>query len=168
MLRYDDPRDAPNIRPVRKLFVMVLLIALREGATRVMFRPGEHQVDMSCEVDGVWYEYVPPPRHVWHALVAEARRVCRLVRPDRAVGVGDRLRTWFGRASEPEAGWLTFRLRGRDYLFTVRLDAREPGAELRLELLGPPTPLQAAAEELSKLCTRIDEYGVELTEFPDL
>lgn len=126
MLRYDTPADAPDNRPVRKLLVMVLLMSIRDRASTIRFCLQADRIDTTYQIDGEWYELVPPPAHIWPDLVADVRSVARLIRPDRG--------GWFYqiRFDDPEAGWLTFRVVGQDQCYLVRLGADE----LRLERFG--------------------------------
>jgi hypothetical protein len=156
MLRYDTPADASASHPVRKLLVMVLFMGIRDRATAIRFRRGKELVWLTYEVDGTWYDMVPPPTHFWPDLLTEVRGAARLIRPDRG-GWWDRTRS-----DDPEAGWLTFRVAGQDQLYRVQLNADE----LWLDPFGEPVSSEAAVACLVELCP--PELGIDahLIEFP--
>jgi len=55
--------------PVVKLVNLVLLQALKDGATDVHFEPHEDKFRIRYRVDGVLYEMMPPPRHLARPVV---------------------------------------------------------------------------------------------------
>lgn len=146
MLRYDGPADAPTDRPIRRFLILVLLMAVRDKADQIRFRHTPDLLSLWYRVDGQWYELVPPPRHVCPDLLAEVRRISRLVAPEIGTGWRGWLRGRFARSEGLAAGWFTFRFRGRDLLYTVRLDPDPNRGEIVLDSVGPvPDPDVAAA-----------------------
>ncbi len=137
MLRYDTPIDDPSNRPVRRMLLLVLLMALRDRADRIEFRLAPGSFTLWYRVDGVWYEMVPPPHNIWPGLVTEVWNLARLVAPEGDTGWRWWFRRWASRRNKLAAGWLTVRLHGRDRLFTVRLNPDPARGELILEPVGP-------------------------------
>ena len=54
--------------PVRKLLNMVLLLAIRDGASDIHFEPFETEFRIRLKADGVLQEMVPPPKHLAFAI----------------------------------------------------------------------------------------------------
>lgn len=157
MLRYDTPTDAPNTRPVRKLLVLVLIMGIRDRAATTRFCLGAEAIDLAYEVDGVWYDLVPPPAHIWSDIRSEVRSVARLVRPDRG--------GWWNRTrpDDPETGWLTFRLNGHDHLYRVQLNA----SELILDRIGDSGDRLDASNLLAETSRWFWEFETIQIEFPN-
>lgn len=60
----DSLMELAESNPVKKLLNLVLLQAIRDGASDVHFEPFEDEYKMRYRIDGVLYEMVPPPRHI--------------------------------------------------------------------------------------------------------
>ena len=60
----DDVEALAESAPVRKLLNMVLLMAIRDGASDIHFEPFEHEFRIRLKADGVLQEMVPPPKHL--------------------------------------------------------------------------------------------------------
>jgi len=60
----DDVEALAESAPVRKLLNMVLLMAIRDGASDIHFEPFEHEFRIRLKSDGVLQEMVPPPKHL--------------------------------------------------------------------------------------------------------
>ena len=60
----DDVEALAESAPVRKLLNMVLLMAIRDGASDIHFEPFEHEFRIRIKSDGVLQEMVPPPKHL--------------------------------------------------------------------------------------------------------
>jgi hypothetical protein len=69
-----------SLRPDRKLLAMVLLLALKDGASVLGFEPCEPDsegpdVRMYYEVEGVSYDLVPPPRSCCEWLACDLKEI---------------------------------------------------------------------------------------------
>jgi type IV pilus assembly protein PilB len=64
--------------PVRKLLTMVLLIAIRDGASDIHFEPFETEFRIRLKADGVLQEMVPPPRHLAFAITTRIKVMANL------------------------------------------------------------------------------------------
>ena len=60
----DDIEALSESAPVRKLLNMVLLMAIRDGASDIHFEPFESEFKIRIKADGVLQEMVPPPKHL--------------------------------------------------------------------------------------------------------
>ncbi|HSV26955.1 MAG TPA: GspE/PulE family protein, partial [Sedimentisphaerales bacterium] len=63
---------------VKKLLNLVLLQAIRDGASDIHFEPFEKEYKMRYRIDGVLYEMVPPPKHVAVALSSRLKVMANL------------------------------------------------------------------------------------------
>ena len=152
MLCYDSPADFPKDRLMRRVLLTILLTGLREKADRVEFRYDPNWLSVWCRADDAWFEMIPPPRDCWASLIAEVRRLSRLVAPERG-GWQAWLSRLVARRSEPAAGWMTLRLRGRYVLYAVRLDPSPEYGLIVFELIGPtlePEVIAAVFDKLSR------------------
>jgi hypothetical protein len=61
--------------PLPKLWALVLLLAIRDGATRVWYDPALGDSQLGYETGGVEIALVPPPQHLQAPLVDEMRRL---------------------------------------------------------------------------------------------
>jgi type IV pilus assembly protein PilB len=64
--------------PVRKLLNMVLLMAIRDGASDIHFEPFEHEFKIRLKADGVLQEMVPPPKHLAFAITTRIKVMASL------------------------------------------------------------------------------------------
>jgi type IV pilus assembly protein PilB len=64
--------------PVRKLLTMVLLIAIRDGASDIHFEPFENEFRIRLKADGVLQEMVPPPKHLAFAITTRIKVMANL------------------------------------------------------------------------------------------
>jgi type IV pilus assembly protein PilB len=64
--------------PVRKLLTMVLLIAVRDGASDIHFEPFENEFRIRLKADGVLQEMVPPPKHLAFAITTRIKVMANL------------------------------------------------------------------------------------------
>ncbi len=64
--------------PVRKLLNMVLLLAIRDGASDIHFEPFETEFRIRLKADGVLQEMVPPPRHLAFAITTRIKVMANL------------------------------------------------------------------------------------------
>jgi type IV pilus assembly protein PilB len=80
----DGPIDLTSVEalaesaPVRKLLNMVLLLAIRDGASDIHFEPFEHEFRIRLKADGVLQEMVPPPRHLAFAITTRIKVMANL------------------------------------------------------------------------------------------
>src|SRR5688572_24684695 len=73
--RYD------TLPPAEKLLTLVFALVGKDKADQLVFDHSlvEPSVRMCCRVDGKLWEMVPPPVHVWPAIVRCLRRNSRLI-----------------------------------------------------------------------------------------
>ena len=64
--------------PVRKLLNMVLLLAIRDGASDIHFEPFETDFRIRLKADGVLQEMVPPPKHLDFAITTRIKVMANL------------------------------------------------------------------------------------------
>ena len=64
--------------PVRKLLNMVLLLAIRDGASDIHFEPFEQEFRIRIKADGVLFEMVPPPKHLAIAITTRIKVMANL------------------------------------------------------------------------------------------
>jgi type IV pilus assembly protein PilB len=64
--------------PVRKLLNMVMLMAIRDGASDIHFEPFEHDFQIRVKADGVLQEMVPPPKHLAFAITTRIKVMANL------------------------------------------------------------------------------------------
>ena len=80
----DGPIDLTSVEalaesaPVRKLLNMVLLMAIRDGASDIHFEPFEHEFRIRLKSDGVLQEMVPPPKHLAFAITTRIKVMANL------------------------------------------------------------------------------------------
>ncbi len=80
----DGPIDLTSVEaladsaPVRKLLNMVLLLAIRDHASDLHFEPFEDEFKIRIKADGVFYEMVPPPRHLAFAITTRIKVMANL------------------------------------------------------------------------------------------
>jgi type IV pilus assembly protein PilB len=71
-------KDLVESSPVKKLLNLVLLQAIRDGASDIHFEPFEDEFKMRYRIDGVLYEMVPPPRHIAVAIASRIKVMANL------------------------------------------------------------------------------------------
>jgi type IV pilus assembly protein PilB len=64
--------------PVRKLLNMVLLMAIKEGASDIHFEPFESEFRIRLKSEGVLQEMVPPPKHLAFAITTRIKVMANL------------------------------------------------------------------------------------------
>jgi len=64
--------------PVRKLLNMVLLLAIRDGASDIHFEPFETEFRIRLKADGLLQEMVPPPKHLAFAITTRIKVMANL------------------------------------------------------------------------------------------
>ena len=64
--------------PVRKLLNMVLLLAIRDGASDIHFEPFETEFRIRLKSEGVLQEMVPPPKHLAFAITTRIKVMANL------------------------------------------------------------------------------------------
>jgi type IV pilus assembly protein PilB len=80
----DGPTDLTSVEalaesaPVRKLLNMVLLLAIRDGASDIHFEPFETEFRIRLKADGVLQEMVPPPKHLAFAITTRIKVMANL------------------------------------------------------------------------------------------
>ena len=69
----DELKELSESNPVKKLLNLVLLQAIRDGASDVHFEPFEDEYKMRYRIDGVLYEMEAPPKHIASALSSRVK-----------------------------------------------------------------------------------------------
>ncbi|MFM7248788.1 MAG: GspE/PulE family protein [Planctomycetaceae bacterium] len=64
--------------PVRKLLNMVLLLAIRDGASDIHFEPFENEFRIRIKSEGMLQEMVPPPKHLSFAITTRIKVMANL------------------------------------------------------------------------------------------
>jgi hypothetical protein len=140
----------------RRFLHVIILNALRDGATQLEVRFGEDGGLLYYRLDGRDWELTPPPDEVYPKLKDAVRQAARLVQPERPeltvlAGVP-------GARYEPlEAGWLTYQLGGQWLDLAVRIDPREPYGFIRFDIDGGADFAEAAGEALAEYASLLTE-----------
>ncbi len=75
----DDSRDADQLRieandaPVVRFVNLILMQAVRDGASDIHFEPGERDVTVRLRVDGILQEVTPPSKNLYPAVVTRIK-----------------------------------------------------------------------------------------------
>jgi len=129
----DDLRAEPD---ARRFWVLAVLLALREKATRLEVRFGDGDAILYHRVDGRDWELAAVSEELFPEIKPALRGVCRLVAPERpdftvTAGLPD------ARVEPQEIGWLTFELDQRLVDLAVRIDPREPYGHVQIDIEYP-------------------------------
>ena len=62
-----------NDAPVVKFVNLLLMQAVRDGASDIHFEPGEHDVSVRLRVDGRLRDVTPPPKSLYHGIVTRIK-----------------------------------------------------------------------------------------------
>ncbi len=136
MLAYSSP-DALRAEPdARRFWVLAVLLALREKATRLEVRFGDGDAMLYHRVEGKDWELADVSEELFPELKPALRQVARLVAPERPgftvmAGLPD------GRVEPQEVGWLTFDLEQHLIDLPVRIDPREPYGFIEIQIEYP-------------------------------
>ncbi|MFM9023939.1 MAG: GspE/PulE family protein, partial [Planctomycetaceae bacterium] len=82
--------------PVRKLLNMVLLLAIRDGASDIHFEPFESEFRIRIKADGVLQEMVPPPKHLAFAITTRIKVMANLDSAERRLPQDGRIELTVG------------------------------------------------------------------------
>jgi general secretion pathway protein E len=77
-LRGDDLLQVAQQAPVTQLVNLILLEAVRRGASDIHFEPFEYALRVRFRIDGVLYEQTAPPKHMEEALVSRLKVMARM------------------------------------------------------------------------------------------
>ena len=69
----DQLRIIANDAPVVRFVNLLLMQAVRDGASDIHFEPGEYDVTVRIRVDGVLREVTPPPKHLYQPIVTRIK-----------------------------------------------------------------------------------------------
>jgi type IV pilus assembly protein PilB len=69
----DQLRLIANDAPVVRFVNLLLMQAVRDGASDIHFEPGEHDVAVRLRVDGRLRDVTPPPKSLYHAIVTRIK-----------------------------------------------------------------------------------------------
>ena len=118
----DELRAEPD---PRRFWILAVLLALREGATRLEVRFGDGTAMLYHRVAGRDWEISVVDEELFPKLKPALRAAARLVSPERP-GFTVTAGLPGVREERQEIGWLTFSLDQRLIDLSVRLDPREP------------------------------------------
>jgi len=140
----------------RRYLHVVILNALRDGATRLEVRFTEDGGLLYYRLDGRDWELAPPPDELFPLLKPAVREAARLVWPERPELTV--VASVPGARYEPlEAGWLTYQLGGQWLDLLVRIDPREPFGFIRFDIDGAADFSEAAGDALAQYAALISE-----------
>ena len=77
-VRADDLLQVTEKAPVTQLVNLILLEAVKRGASDIHFEPCESRLRVRYRVDGVLYETASPPKHLEDALVSRLKVMARM------------------------------------------------------------------------------------------
>jgi general secretion pathway protein E len=77
-VRTDDLLQVAEKAPVTQLVNLILLEAVKRGASDIHFEPFESRLRVRYRVDGVLYETASPPKHLEDALVSRLKVMARM------------------------------------------------------------------------------------------
>jgi len=89
----DDEAGASAVGPVVKLLELVLVQAVKDGASDIHFEPFEDVFKIRYRVDGSLYELVPPPKHLAPALTSRIKVMAGLKIAERRLPQDGRIST---------------------------------------------------------------------------
>jgi type IV pilus assembly protein PilB len=69
----DQLRLIANDAPVVRFVNLLLMQAVRDGASDIHFEPGEHNVSVRLRIDGRLRDVTPPPKSLYHAIVTRIK-----------------------------------------------------------------------------------------------
>jgi hypothetical protein len=138
----------------RRYLHVIILNALRDGATRLEIRFTEDGGLLYYRIDGRDWELAPPPEEIYPLLKPTVRQVARLVQPERPeVTVVASLPE--ARFEPLEAGWLTYQLGSIWADLAVRIDPREPFGFIRFDIDHAAEFSSAAGDALAQYAARL-------------
>ena len=120
---------------ILRLLILVLLLAVKDGATAVCYDPRRGDRALTYVINGTEYEMVPPPEERAAEIGKAARRLF-LPRPWWRAVVD-----WLRGAARATEGTLAAKAGARQVLLTVSVDAARPRVVIRLS----PDPAASAA-----------------------
>ena len=143
--------------PAQRLWAMVLLLAVKDGAARVWYDPAKGDSRLGYEIGGVEYDLVPPPELIQTQLL---KFVEKLLRRRSAWSLIARL---FGGRSPPLEGSFVAKFEGQRVTVSATLDLALSRVVLRLS---PETRIAPAARAaLERVLGNI--LPEDLRELPD-
>ena len=129
----DQLRDEANDAPVVRFVNLLLMQAVRDGASDIHFEPGEHDVTIRLRIDGVLQEVTPPPKTLYRAIVTRVKILSDMDIAERRLPLDGRFKfSAYGRvidvrvSSLPEVHGekIVLRILDRE---SLRVDMREIG-----------------------------------------
>lgn len=130
--------------PTEKLWAIVLLLAIRDGATRVWYDPDQGDRRLGYEIDGEEYDMVPPPEQMQAKLL---RSVENLIRSRYLWRCFSRLFGGSARRSAPQEGTFVAKIGEHGILISANLDKGLSRVVLRLSPEARAVPAAQAALE---------------------
>lgn len=73
----EELKELAEGNPAKKLRNLVLLQAIRDGASDIYFECFEHEAKMRYKIDGTLYEMIPPPKYIAEYIGNELERMAR-------------------------------------------------------------------------------------------
>jgi hypothetical protein len=121
--------DDPLADACKKLWAIVLLLAMKDRATEVRYEPWRPEGALRYKVDGVYYDMVPPPSHIAPGLINAIHDFCH-PRPDSwRTRLARRLRAWANHLDPQDSAYVT------DEFFDAQIVA---GASVPIRATMPP------------------------------
>ncbi len=145
--------------PVGKLVRMVMLLAIKDGATVVRIDPNRDN-NLAYFVGDAFVDLVPVPQHIIKDICADLQSMARIRVPLRAISS---FLSWLGvrkpgfATGLPLKGRFRLQIDGKQIQVLVRITSSESGSRAVLRLVNPATASPEAGDLLRKLWLRPGE-----------
>lgn|GEM_PF-6564748 len=159
MSTIDLARQAQTDDAAQRFWALVLLVAVKDGASEVRFVPKRGKGRLTYKIEGTEYDLLPPPRF----LMADIERAARQMLCPQTLW--SRLTDCFGRARRP-AYTGTFSAKVGEHRVTVKGAADADQARVVLKLA--PSPSMVTAAQTAWQAVRATRTFAELGAAPDL
>jgi type IV pilus assembly protein PilB len=149
-----------QLAPVSKLVRMVMLLAIKDGATVVRIDPNRDN-NLAYFVGDAFVDLVPALRHILKDVCADLQSMARIHVPPRALSS---LLSWLGvrqpssAAGHPLKGRFRLQIDGKQIQVLVCITSVESGSRAVLRLVNPAMAPLEAGELLIKLWRRPREH----------
>ena len=145
--------------PAQKLWALVLLLAIKDGATRVWYDPARGDFRLGYEIGGVSYAVVPPPESL-EALLANT--MADLLHRRSGRNLLGRLLGGPSGPSAPAEDWFVAGVGGHGVAMAATLDLPRSRVILRI-----PLPAEVEAAAFAALDHFMKTDGPTLRGFPE-
>lgn len=157
ILVYD---NVNRLAPIGKLIRIVLLLAIKDGATEIRFHPDRRQ-NLEFLVGDVFYDLVPVPEHTLEGMSAELQQMAEPRLPVRAF---TRIRSLLGLGTlrsavrRPFKGRFRLQIDGKQIQVLVRITPIPSGPQMILRLINPAMAAPEAKRLVQELWRRSREH----------